>query len=165
LIKTNSKPSRLGFAWSQTEAIRSLPVPTDVLAKIATVLPDRPSDQLWASPLLVPHRLQEAKVFGEHLPAIRQAIRDSQKISLTYRDGQGHLSCRTIWPLGLYLYSHVTIVCAWCELRSDFRAFRADRIDAYEALDARFNGQRCQLFQAFLAARKQSDLTSIETKQ
>jgi predicted DNA-binding transcriptional regulator YafY len=138
---------------------------TDVLAKIATVLPDRLSDQLWASALLVPHRLQEAKAFGEHLPAIRQAIRDSQKISLSYRDGQGHLSRRTVWPLGLYLYSHVTIVCAWCELRSDFRAFRADRIEAYETLNARFNGQRGQLFRAFLAARKQSDLISIETKQ
>jgi predicted DNA-binding transcriptional regulator YafY len=137
---------------------------TDVLAKIATVLPDRLSDKLWASSLLVPHRLQEAKAFGVHLPAIRQAIRNNQKIILTYRDGQGHLSCRTVWPLGLYLYSHVTIVCAWCELRSDFRAFRADRIEAFEASDQHFNGQRGQLFQAFLAARQQSEMTLIETK-
>jgi predicted DNA-binding transcriptional regulator YafY len=137
----------------------------DVLAKIATVLPDRLADQLWASPLLVPHRLQEAREFGEHLPAIRHAIRDCRKLDITYRDGQGSISVRTIWPLGLYLYSHVTIVCTWCELRGDFRAFRADRIEGCTPRDERFNAQRGKLFQTFLAARKQAETTPISVQE
>lgn len=126
---------------------------SDVLAKIATVIPDQLAQTLWTSALLVPHRLKEASAFGVHLPLVRQAIRDSAKIRIEYRDEHEVLSTRTIWPLGLYLYSHVTIVCAFCELRDDFRAFRADRIVSCALTSERFNAKRGQLLRAFLAAR------------
>ena len=35
---------------------------------------------------------------------------------------------RTIRPIAMAYYVDVTVVGAWCELRSDFRHFRADRI-------------------------------------
>ena len=127
----------------------------DVLAKIATVIPDRLANTLWTSALLVPHRTKEASAFGTHLPMIRQAIRDSQKLTIHYQDEQGAPTSRTIWSLGLYLYSHVTIVCAWCELRDDFRAFRADRVMACAPNGERFNAKRGQVLRAFLASRAQ----------
>jgi predicted DNA-binding transcriptional regulator YafY len=127
----------------------------DVLAKIATVIPDRLANTLWTSALLVPHRTKEASAFGTHLPKIRQAIRDSQKLTINYQDEHGVPTSRTIWPLGLYLYSHVTIVCACCELRDDFRAFRADRVLACALTDERFNAKRGQLLRTFLASRAQ----------
>jgi predicted DNA-binding transcriptional regulator YafY len=136
----------------------------DVLSKIATVLPNGLADQLWASPLLVPHRLQQAKAFGEHLPLIRQAIRHSQKLVVTYCDTNLHVSQRIIWPLGMYLYSHVTIVCAWCELRSDFRAFRADRISDCSNTGTHFNAKRGKLLQSFLAEREGIKPAAVETK-
>jgi predicted DNA-binding transcriptional regulator YafY len=37
-------------------------------------------------------------------------------------------SARIIWPLALGFFEEVHVVVAWCELRSDFRHFRTDRI-------------------------------------
>jgi predicted DNA-binding transcriptional regulator YafY len=128
----------------------------DVLAKIATVIPTQLADKLWGTPLLVPHRLKDASAFGVYLPQVRAAIRDSLKCTIEYQDGQEAQSTRTIWPLGLYLYSHVTIVCAWCELREAFRAFRADRINSCQVNQVRFSAQR-QLLAAFLAERENQD--------
>jgi predicted DNA-binding transcriptional regulator YafY len=126
---------------------------SDVSAKIATVIPDPLAHTLWTSALLVPHRLKEASAFGEHLPFVRQAIRDSAKIKIEYCDEHDVLTTRTIWLLGLYLYSHVTIVCAFCELRDDFRTFRADLITTCALTGEWFNAKRGQLLRAFLAAR------------
>lgn len=121
----------------------------DVLAKVETVLPQTMAEQLWRASLLVPHRSAEASAFGVHLPAIRQGIRESRKLALTYRDAQHVGSERVVWPLGLYFYSHVTLVCTWCELRFGFRALRADRIVECKTLEARFNPRRGALLRAF----------------
>lgn len=92
----------------------------NVLAKVGSVLPERLADQLWRASLLVPHRPAEAAAFGVHLPIIRRAIRENRELKLTYEDAQQASSQRVIWPLGLYLFSHVTLVWTWCELRSVF---------------------------------------------
>lgn len=123
----------------------------DVLAKVEAVMPRSASDQLWRAALLVPHALEKGVGFGDFVPAIRRAVRDSRKLSITYRDGAGDGTERTIWPLGLYLYSHVTLVCAWCELRADYRAFRSDRISTCATLDDRFDPGNGKLMRDFLA--------------
>jgi predicted DNA-binding transcriptional regulator YafY len=105
--------------------------------------------------LSVPHALEDGVNFGTYLPLVRTAIRDSRKLHLSYADASGHRSERTIWPLGLYLYSHVTLVCAWCEARQDFRAFRSERIDQCAAIDERFDSKNGALMQAFLTAFEQ----------
>ena len=40
----------------------------------------------------------------------------------------GETSERDLRPLGLYHWGKVWTLAAWCELRTDFRNFRADRI-------------------------------------
>jgi predicted DNA-binding transcriptional regulator YafY len=87
----------------------------NVLAKIQAVVPKRESDQMWRASLLVPHSLEAGVSFGPHLPAIRYAIRNCRKMRIAYTDLNSRESTRTVWPLGLYLYSHVTLVCTWCE--------------------------------------------------
>lgn len=125
----------------------------DVLAKVSTVIPDRLSDQMWRAALLVPYRSAEAAAFGEHLPVIRRAVRNHEKLSIDYLDGQGQPSERVIWPLGLYFFSHVTLVCAWCEIRVDFRAFRADRVQSCEVTGDKFNPKNGALLKDFLRDR------------
>lgn len=123
---------------------------SDVLAKIRAVVPSDVADQMWKSMLLVPHPLEGDVGFGAHVPEIRAAIRDSRKLLIDYGDAAGSSTERTIWPLGLYLFSHATLVCAWCEKRRDFRAFRSDRISACEAADERFDSRNGALLQEFL---------------
>lgn len=125
----------------------------NVLAKVSVVLPDQLSSRMWRAALMVPHRSAEAAAFGEHLPLIRKAIRTQTKIEIGYQDGQGQKTGRTLWPLGLYFFSHVTLVCAWCELREDFRAFRADRIGSCTMLGDTFNAENGALLRAFLTSR------------
>lgn len=122
----------------------------DVLGKISTVLPDRLADGMWRTGLLLPHRPQEASAFGPHLPVIRQAVRDHSKLQVNYRDGNGRASSRIVWPLGLYFYSHVTIVCTWCELRAGFRALRADRIRSCKIASEKFDPEEGALFKRFV---------------
>lgn len=124
----------------------------DVLAKIESVVPKRLADQMWRAGLLVPHPLEEGVGFGEHVSAIRRAIRDNRKLAIVYSDSDGQQTARTVWPLGLYLFSHVTFVCAWCELRSDYRAFRSERIGGCEALPDGFDPRGGRLMREFLAA-------------
>ena len=35
-----------------------------------------------------------------------------------------------VWPLALYFFGGTWLIAAWCELRSDFRSFRLDRLRA-----------------------------------
>ncbi|WBY18143.1 YafY family protein (plasmid) [Erythrobacteraceae bacterium WH01K] len=122
----------------------------NVLAKIKAVLPGDAEARIRQAGLIVPHALEEGVTFGDHVAQIRQAVRQSCKLAITYTDRSDHQTCRVIWPLGLYLYSHVTLVCAWCEERRDFRAFRSDRITTCRTLDQRFDGGCGKLMQDFL---------------
>ncbi len=72
---------------------------------------------------------------------LRQAIRDAQKLRLTYCDGQGKSTCRTIRPLALVYHVECVIIAGWCELRGGFRHFRTDRIYACEMLADTFADQ------------------------
>ncbi|MCY1530146.1 HTH domain protein [compost metagenome] len=97
------------------------------LAKIGAVLPAELRDGLDAIPLLVGPSAVTV-VDRVDLSLIRQAIRNEQKIDITYRDDKGADSTRVIWPFALGFFDSVRIVMAWCELRQDFRHFRTDRI-------------------------------------
>lgn len=122
----------------------------NVVAKVEAVVPRSAADQMWKAALLVPHPLEEGVSFGDFVPAIRLAIRDHHKLRISYTDGKRASSSRTIWPLGLYLFSHVTLVCARCELRDGFRAFRSERIDSCEVLPDRFDPKGGALMTEFL---------------
>lgn len=127
----------------------------DVIAKVAAVLPDGDRRQFEKGPGLVPHPVSTDVDFGPYLSLIRQASRTSTKLLLVYEDSAGTRSSRTVWPLGMYLYSHVTLVCAWCEVRRDYRAFRSDRIVSCVALQETFDGQGGRLFDEFLSRHDQ----------
>jgi predicted DNA-binding transcriptional regulator YafY len=122
----------------------------DVIAKVLAVIPDRISDDVWRAELLMPHRAKNADASGAHLADVRKAVRESNKLCIDYFDGGNHQSSRVVWPLGVYFYSHVTIVCAWCELRNDFRAFRTDRISGCRMTNDKFDPQNGDLFKKFM---------------
>jgi predicted DNA-binding transcriptional regulator YafY len=122
----------------------------DVIAKVLAVVPDRLSQEVWRAELLMPHRSKNADISGSYLYVIMKAVRENNKLHIEYLDGGNHKSSRLVWPLGVYFYSHVIIICTWCELRKGFRAFRTDRISECSANDEKFDPKNGDLFSAFM---------------
>ncbi len=60
---------------------------------------------------------------------------------LTYSNAEGKRTQRTVLPLALLYYIEVVVLAAWCELRSDFRHFRVDRIVDCKPIGERFAGE------------------------
>jgi predicted DNA-binding transcriptional regulator YafY len=116
----------LGARWVQGQGDAGLAAAAaGALAKIAAASPRDLRDKiaetgLWAGPL----RCEPVGSTG----LIREAIRREHKLEITYVDELGRTTQRVIWPIGLAFFEGRRIVAAWCELRSGFRHFRADRI-------------------------------------
>ncbi len=75
------------------------------------------------------------------LAAIRNAIREEQKLNLRYRADSGDTTQRLVWPLAVIYYVSAVVLVAWCELRRDFRQFRVDRMQECLLSSEGFVGQ------------------------
>ncbi len=84
---------------------------------------------------------------------LRSAIRDAHKLRLHYNDWEGEETIRTVLPVALIYYVESAVLAAWCELRRDFRHFRADRMLSCEPLEERFTDRAPELRAAWEAAR------------
>jgi predicted DNA-binding transcriptional regulator YafY len=107
-----------------------------VLSKVEAVVPerlrkgfDRPE---WH---VLPRMRKEARAPVEH---VRRGIDERRKLRFRYRDEKGAETQRTVRPLCLAFWGPVWTAGAWCELRTDFRSFRPDRMRDVELLDERF---------------------------
>jgi predicted DNA-binding transcriptional regulator YafY len=121
-----------------------------IRAKVASVLPVATRQPIDRGSLYVPQWITPEPVTVD-LAAIRQAIRDERKLWLHYADAQGQASERIIRPIAIIYYVEVMHIAAWCELRQDFRSFRADRIVGYTLIEERFEGEGARLREAWQA--------------
>lgn len=115
-----------------------------VRAKIVSVLP-RELRATVDAPLSVPG--PDGTEFPENaisLAVLRSAIRTRTRINIQYADDQARLTERIIWPIQLGFMDTARVVTAWCELRTAFRFFRTDRIQAATLLD-RYPARRADL--------------------
>lgn len=119
------------------------------LAKVRAVLPAAERFELDHNPLLVPDG-QPLAFDPALLPQIRRAIRAQRKLRLDYRDAQGQLSERIVWPFALGFFEQSRVLSAWCELRTECRHFRLDRMRACEPLPERYPRPRQQLMREWL---------------
>jgi predicted DNA-binding transcriptional regulator YafY len=132
----------LGAQWVATHADTSLArAAEDLMAKIADTVPERlrpfvlePASRARPSWNREPDRLDMART--------RAQIHEGKKIMLRYRDEQGRSSERMIWPISVGYLEAVRLLAAWCELRSDFRSFRTDRVVEATYLDERYPERR-----------------------
>lgn len=130
--------ARLVRAWGGAAMARAA---EEALIKIETVLPDGERQRL--------RRTEIHAVSMNITPQERAMIDKVQKsaetnavLSMRYRDAEGRESARDIRPLGLWFWGKVWTLVAWCELRSDFRAFRTDRIIEASETGRRFRPER-----------------------
>ncbi|RWM25474.1 MAG: YafY family transcriptional regulator [Mesorhizobium sp.] len=131
----------LGSRWVAKQPDKRLAeAATDALSKIAAVLPDDLREDLDATTLLVGP--SSASVEAIDLGVVRQAIRDERKLGFLYSDARGAASERMVWPFALGFFDKVRVMVAWCEMRQDFRHFRADRMSHLSATDIRYPRRR-----------------------
>jgi predicted DNA-binding transcriptional regulator YafY len=125
-----------------------------VLGKITVVVPQQLRAQLAEAPYYVSDGSAPTAP-GIDLSELRSAIHDARKMAIAYIDEVGRQTRRTIWPLAMAYYVDVTLIGAWCELRSDYRHFRVDRIASARLLDERFPPDNGRLMAEWLALRKE----------
>lgn len=128
----------VGAQWVQGRADPALRrAAADLIAKIAASAPDRlrPLVLEPAAAAAPPSRANAADTID--MPQLRAWIIAARKVRLVYRDERGQQTERTIWPIAIGYLETVRHVVAWCELRGDFRHFRADRIVDADFLEDR----------------------------
>ncbi len=128
----------LGAQWVATRTDPALAkAAQDLIAKIAATVPER------LRPLILEPASRTAPKWDAaqdrlDMAAVRAAIHGGRKVDLTYRDEAGAASRRVIWPIQVGYMDTTRLLVAWCELRTDFRSFRTDRVEAALFLDDRY---------------------------
>jgi predicted DNA-binding transcriptional regulator YafY len=126
------------------------------LAKIAAALPKDKRTTLESSRLFSPDFFINPQM-GAQMDVLRKAIDQQRRVALSYRDDKGNESQREIRPLGLFFWGGAWSVGAWCELRSDFRNFRLDRIVNSVVHDERFAEEPGRRLADYLRAMSESE--------
>ena len=137
--------ARMVEAWGDPElgaAARA------VLTKVEAVLPAALRPSLRDAALFAIERPWRG---GPELAALRRAIAGSRRLRLRYASGDGDVSERVVRPLGLYFWGTAWTLAAWCELRSDYRNFRPDRMEEITVLPDRFDSDEGPSLAGFLA--------------
>jgi predicted DNA-binding transcriptional regulator YafY len=109
----------------------------DLQAKLISAVPER------LRPLLLDPAVR-ATAYRVHiqdgldLTQVRAAIHAGRKLRIRYADVEGKPTDRTVWPVAIGYLEYSRLLIAWCELRQDFRHFRADRVVAATFLEERY---------------------------
>lgn len=125
----------LGAQWVAGHSDRLLAnAARDVVSKIAATIPERLRPYV-IEPSVGVKPTGRASQDGIEAAELRRAIREGLKLRLRYRSEAGEETERTVWPVILGYAEASRLLVAWCELRTDFRHFRADRMIEAMVLD------------------------------
>ena len=122
----------------------------EALARVESVLPDRLKARLNGTPLYAPGFHVPPQVVAA-LAEIRAATDVRRKIRIRYADADDVETERTVRPLGLFFWGNGWSLTGWCELRTDFRNFRLDRIRSLAVLPERFADERGRTIDDYFA--------------
>ena len=131
-----------------------------VMNRIGNVLPPALRLAVETSGLFVPARAH-APSPAPWLPVLRRAIRDEHALLLHYRDEGGAVTQRRIWPFAMAFFDHARLIAAWCELRQDFRHFRADRVVDLADSGTRYPERRHALIRRWRAQMRHFSRTDV----
>jgi predicted DNA-binding transcriptional regulator YafY len=106
-----------------------------VLSKVRAVVPTPLRDQMRDAPFLISDHGAPAVDVSQ----VREAIRERRKLRITYVNRREERTSRVIRPVAVAYFVEVTLIAAWCELRRDYRHFRADRVAELTVLAETFS--------------------------
>jgi predicted DNA-binding transcriptional regulator YafY len=138
--------ARMVEAWGGEELTEAA---NRALRKIEAVLPASLRENiddvlLYAPGFRAPGELRR-KLDTLHVAAQQRRI-----LLLAYSREDGQPSVRRVHPLALYFWGGTWTLAAWCELRTDFRTFRVDRIEHVDSLDESFTPRPGQTLADYL---------------
>ncbi|HEY9013035.1 MAG TPA: YafY family protein [Devosia sp.] len=128
----------------------------DASSKIAAVLPPERRGEMESVGLFAipPWGLQLANPLAD----LRRAMREERQIRLGYRDKQGEVTERVIYPVALGYFENHQALMAFCTLRQDYRTFRIDGMRSVEVLDDNLPEPRRTLLHRWRVAKNLPDL-------
>jgi len=118
--------ARMAQAWG---GARVAAAAEEALRKIEAVLPAALRERVDRTRLYAPGQRVSDELRAD-LDALHAAIDASRRVGFDYTAEQGAQTQRVVRPLGLFFWGGAWTLAAWCELRTDFRAFRVDRMVA-----------------------------------
>ena len=123
--------ARLVRAWGGAAMARAA---EEALVKIEAVLPATERERAGEVEI---HAIAVGMTpeVQARIDALDHAVERRRRLRLTYSDAGDLVTTRTVRPLGLWFWGKVWTLVAWCELRTDFRMFRVDRIVAMQERD------------------------------
>ncbi len=121
----------------------------EALVKIEAVLPEAEKNAAGAVNLFAMAFEQPGSV-RDVLDRLDRAIGARRRLQVTYQSLQGERTARVLRPLALYHWGKVWTLAAWCELRGDFRNFRADCILELTECGNTFRQERGKALKDFL---------------
>jgi len=138
----------LGLRWVKQADAPLARAAVNVLAKVGAVLPDDLRDSIEGVGLLAAAAHAADPI---DLAPLREAIRAEHKIILDYADAKGERTRRTVWPIAIGFFDRARVLAAWCEMRSDYRHFRTDRIAKLRLTGRRYPQRRRALMREWRA--------------
>lgn len=119
------------------------------LVKIAAALPEQKRAAVYESRLFAPGFFVDP-LWGERLEPLRAAIAARRYLEIEYRDADGQQSHRRTRPYALFFSGGAWTLGAWCELRSDFRNFRLDRLLTFAVCEEIFPDEPGRGFEDYM---------------
>jgi predicted DNA-binding transcriptional regulator YafY len=140
----------LGLLWVSNFGDRPLSKASlSGLSKIREVLPEKVKNSTSHATLRVgPPQRSELQL--EDLSALREAIREGQKIKIVLK-GKPKSEELIVCPLALGYFTDGRILVGWCQKQKKFRHFRTLDIDSISPIKEKFSFQREVLFQRWQA--------------
>lgn len=138
--------ARIVESWADAELAEAA---SDAIAKIEAVIPDQLKVYMANTALLAPCAHYMAPISFD-LAELRRAVRSRLKVRFRYTDILRQGSERTVRPLSLAFFGPVWVMAAWCELRTDFRTFRLDRMEDFSVTLEQFKSERGKTLHDFL---------------
>ena len=144
----------LGLRWVMRRGDSALArAAQDAVAKVGAVLPRDMKPVLFDASLLVPTSWRNV-TDSIDMAIFRRAIREQRKVQVRYSAEDGAASERVIWPIAISYFETQRLVIAWCELRQDFRTFRADRILKADMQQDKYQERRKVLLKRWMDQEK-----------
>ncbi|MEM6387805.1 MAG: YafY family protein [Pseudomonadota bacterium] len=104
----------------------------EALVKIQAVLPEEARKRAETVQVYAFQMPELDDATRARLDVIEAAVASCTRLDVRYSTEDGTETTRIVRPLGLWFWGKVWTLVAWCELREDFRMFRADRIAQME---------------------------------